>query len=379
MTGRAANTTSEAFCPQCGAPVLLPEYADVLVCTYCGSTLAREQALEPGSLGEQPEEQSLRSVQCSQCAGPLNARQGRRILVCGHCGVRVMVKETGGFSRWYFPAQVDRLRAAEAGAAWIQDFPGIARPARMARFADARLVYAPIWEHRALTAGWEFGYKLRTQNGLVHIPGGDEGERLELHVVKEGVKEPRLQERRFYQAATDFEALGATRPLVTGRELLVPLLAGELEPGATVLEAEGTAAEVAEKGRRAALQPLSGALVSDSHVFAFRETSTLLYYPLWLVRYQTGSRSCRIVVNGREGTVNAGTAPAAQGDQIIALAGQLGALVLAAALLIYFAVTSESGRAAFVTAAVIVSVVAVFLGRRFRAEKEVEYHEPFSG
>jgi DNA-directed RNA polymerase subunit RPC12/RpoP len=359
--------------------VLLPDYADVLVCTYCGSTLAREQVLEPGDLKERPEEQSLRSVQCSQCAGPLNARQGRRILVCGHCGVRVMVKQSGGFSRWYFPARVDRLEAAAAGAEWLQAFPGIAKPSRVARFADARLVYAPIWEHRALTAGWEFGYKLRTLNELVYDPGADGGDCLELLMVKQGVKEPRLQERRFYQAATDFEALGATRPLVTGRELLVPVLAGELEPDARVLEAEGTAEEVAEKGRRAALQPLSGALSPDGHLFAFRETSALLYYPLWLVRYQTRSRFCHVVVNGRDGTVNAGRAPAAQGSQIAALAGRLGALALAVIVLVYFAVTQASGRASLVAAAVVVSAVAVFLGRRFRAEKEVEYHEPFSG
>ncbi len=168
--------------------------------------------LEPGSRGERtPEEQTLRSVQCSQCAGPLNARQGRRILVCGHCGVRVVVNETGGFSRWYFPARVDRLEAAGAGAAWLRDFPGIAKPSRAARFVDARLVYAPIWEHRALTAGWEFGYKLRTQNELVHDPTDEAGgDHLELQVVKERVREPRLQERRFYQAATDFADLGAT-------------------------------------------------------------------------------------------------------------------------------------------------------------------------
>lgn len=290
-----------------------------------------------------------------------------------------MVKETGGFSRWYFPARVDRLEAAAAGAAWLQDFAGIAKPSREARFADARLVYAPIWEHRALTAGWEFGYKLRTQNALVHLPGSDAGECLDLQVVKEGVKEPRLQERRFYQAAADFAALGATRPLVTGRELLVPLFAGELEPDVTALEAEGTAGEVAEKGRRAALQPLSGALVPDGHLFAFRESSALLYYPLWLVRYQARSRFCHVVVDGRDGTVNAGRAPAAQGRQIAALAGRLGVLALAVAVLAYFAATRTAGRGALVTAAVIVSGVAVFLGRRFRAEKEVEYHEPFSG
>ncbi len=159
----------------------------------------------------------------------------------------------------------------------------------------------------------------------------------------------------------------------------MPLLAGELEPGITVLGAEGKAGEVAERGRRAALQPLSGALTPDDHLFTFRESSSLLYYPLWLVRYETSGRSCHIVVDGRDGTVNAGRAPADRSGQIAVQAGRLGVLALAAAVLVYLAVTRVSGRGASVAAAVIVSALAVYLGRQFRAEKEVEYHEPFSG
>lgn len=409
MIDRAANNTTETDCPQCGAPVAMPEYADVAICPFCGSTLARERMLSPvrhaadtpGSPAVAPvrpaktppdqrtalEEEVLRSVQCSQCAGPLSAREGRRILVCGHCGVRVAVKERGGVSRWYFPVRVDRLGAAAAGAAWLREYPGIARQARDARFVDARLIYAPVWEHRVLLAGWEFGHKLRTRTelvapatSLVSARGvqGD-GERLELRLVREGVKEPRLQERRLYQAATDFEVFGATRPRVTGRELLLPLLAGELDPSATVLEAEGNGSEVAELGRRSALQPLSGAVSPDSHLFTFRERTSLLYYPLWLVRYQTGDRSCRIVVDGRDGTVNSANAPADNRRRLAHLTAQVAVSVIVVALLVWLAVTREGARATMVAAAVIVSVIATLLTSRFRMVGEVEYHEPFSG
>ena len=45
MAGMMANNVIEIGCPQCGAPVAMPEYADVDVCTFCGSTLARERAV----------------------------------------------------------------------------------------------------------------------------------------------------------------------------------------------------------------------------------------------------------------------------------------------------------------------------------------------
>jgi hypothetical protein len=289
-----------------------------------------------------------------------------------------MVREHGGITRWYFPPRVDRLKAANAGAAWLKDYPGIAREARDARLVDAKLVYAPIWEHRALVAGWEFGYKLRTRNEPV-MESDDEGEeRWELQLVREGVKEARLQERRFYQAATDFQALGATRPRVTGRELLVPLLAGELDAAATVLEAEGDVAQFVERGRRAALQPLSGASVPDAHLFAFRESTALLYYPLWLVHFQQGRRPSSVVVNGRDGSVNAAVAPASTWRQRLTLAGSLMVLVALGILLLVIGLEWQRGRP-LIAVAVLVFCVAAYLAWRFRPEKGVvEYHEPLS-
>jgi ribosomal protein S27AE len=374
-----ADTSFDLSCPQCGAGVRLPEYADAAVCGSCGSTLTREVPRTtwrgaPG-VGAASEEQVLRSVRCSQCAGPLSAREGRRVLVCGHCGVRVAVKEHGGFSRWYFPARVDRQEAAGAASAWLEKHPGIAKRAREAPIVEAQLVYAPVWEHKALIAGWEFGRKLRTRYELV---GEERSERLDLKLVSEGVEEPRLRERRFYEAATDLAALGATRPRITGRELMLPLLAGEIDSSATVLEAEGSPDQVAAAGRRAAMTPVSGAESPDTHVFTIRESTALLYYPLWLLRYQDGNRSYRIVINGRNGNVNSAEAPAADQVQLALLTFQIVALAALVGLLLWLGSFGEAARMPTIAGAVIVSVVAILLVRRFRLQREVEYHEPFS-
>jgi DNA-directed RNA polymerase subunit RPC12/RpoP len=372
---------SELECPQCGAPVAMPDYAEGAVCAFCGALLTRGVVAPAAAPGIQ--KQTLRSVQCSQCAGPLDAWEGKRILVCAHCGVRVAVLEHDGFSRWYFPSKVTRTEAAIAGTRWLAEYPGIAKEARAAHLVEAQLVYAPIWEHKALVAGWEFGYKIRTTTQLVTTRRqdmfGDEEAHLELGAVKEDVQEPRLQERRFFQPAADFGALGAVRPRITGRELMVPALAGELEPTAIVLGVEGTGAEVVAAGRRAAIQPLSGAVNPDSHLFVFRESTTIIYYPLWILRYEKGADLCRVVVNGRNGSVNSGVAPASNTTRIALLVAQVAAVAVAVAVLIWLAsrVTGHS-RVSLVAAAVIVSLLAVLMIWRFRTVGEVEFHEPFA-
>ncbi len=382
MTDSASTVITEPNCPQCGAPVPLPGYVDMVVCDFCGSTLAKDQV---PVIEEQPlhavQQQRLRSVQCSQCAGPLSAREGKRVLTCERCGVRVAVTGHGGLTHWYFPARVDRTTAVAAGTGWLSEFPGVAQGVRQARLTEAKLAYVPIWEHRALTAGWEFGALHRSRMIVPHRPltDWDQSEPLQLQVLHESVQEPRLQERRHYLPATDFEALGATRPRVTGRELLVPLLAGEIDPTAIVLEAKGDAAEVVEKGRAAAQMPLTANLNPELHIFLFREAASLLYYPLWLLLFRQGDQFSKVVVDGRDGTVNSATAPADQRRHMAAMVAKVSALVIAGAVLVYLAVTVQAVRIPALVAAAIAAVAAGMLGIRFRPEKEVEYHDSFSG
>jgi len=370
----AAMPSAPLTCPQCGAPVDMPAHAGAAVCASCGSLLALEHESQQPPAGE-PDQAVLVSVQCPQCAGPLGVREGRRILVCGHCGVRVAAMKRDGFSRWYFPVRLDRLKAVGGGSAWLKQHPGISKRARNAHFVEARLVWAPIWEYKALVAGWEFGSRVRTQYELV---GEEDNERLDLHVVREVVEEPRLQERRLFLAATDLAALGATRPRITGREPALPLLAGELDPSALVLEAEGSAADMIDRGRRAVLQPLSGAVSPDTHLFALRESATLLFYPLWLLRYGDGNRFYSMVVNGRDGTMNSATAPADITGQVVYLAARVAFMAVVVALLAWLGFARGPLRAPVLAAAVIVFVVAILTVWRFRAQREVEYHEPFS-
>ena len=178
--------------------------------------------------------------------------------------------------------------------------------------------------------------------------------------------------------ATDFGVFGATRPRITGRELMLPLLAGETEPGATVLEAQGDGHEVAEAGRRAALNPVSGNFASDIHLFCLRESTALLYYPMWILRYERGNRVAHVVVNARDGSINSAVAPASIRRAKLQLAGQAVVMAVMVAIFAWLAVTWRQGRNSMVALAVIVSIAVIYMIWRFRPVREVQYREPFS-
>jgi len=317
----------------------------------------------------------LHATRCPQCAGPLRADEGRRTLKCDRCGVRLLVPAQNGCARWFFPPRVERLQAVARGTDWLKEQPGILRAARQAHFVEATLLYAPIWEYRALVVGWEFGQKTRTV--LVPVKEGDQ-DSLRLELQQEDVKEAQLHERRFYQAATDLEAMGATRPRISGRELALPLLPGEIGPDAFVLEAEGVPTEIGDTGRKVVLAPVSGAYSPDAHLFVLRECTTLLYYPLWSLHYRYRDRRYAVMVDGRNGTVHSGRAPATNVGRLAQLVGLLAALAVIVAVLAH--ATTASGRTPLptVAAGVIVSAAALVSAWRFRLQGEVEYHEPLS-
>lgn len=302
----AAAPRGAATCPQCAAGLSWPEYADVVVCASCGSTLAADAA--------------LRAVRCPQCAGSLAAIGGTRLLACCHCGVHVYVSPRAGVDRWRLPLRVGAREAQDVARCWLQERPGLAPAARRARFSLVRQVYVPIWEYRALVAGWEFGYTSRVRGEYV---GDPENERLELRAVREAVQDARLNERRHYECGADLGLVGGARPRVTGREPLLPLLAGDLD-GALVLEHRGSVDEIRARGHRFALQPASMAERPDARLYALREAVTLLFYPLWRLEYEVGGHQFAVVVNGFEAAVHAADAPA---GGIHALQARLASLV----------------------------------------------------
>jgi len=175
------------------------------------------------------------------------------------------------------------------------------------------LVYVPIWEYSALVAGWEFGHASRIRGEYV---GERDNPRMELQPVRERVRDGHLKERRFYETAADLAGLAATRPRITGREPLLPLVAGDLEEG-RALPHGGDEEEMQTRGRDCVLRPVSGAEGLRSRLLVLHESVALLFYPLWILEDGRGSSArCRVVVNAYEASVNTALAPASVWRQI---------------------------------------------------------------
>ena len=319
---------------------------------------------------------ALRSISCPRCAGPLNALDGVRLLSCARCGTPFVTSTPGGYSRRYFPCKVEQLQAVGRGSAWLEAHPDVPKDIESAVFTEANLLYVPIWEVGATVVGWEFGKRVRLRQRVVEV--GDQ-EVLQQEMVDEAVADPTLSERHFYQQAADLSALGMGRPHIAGREFTLPYLVGELEPGAAILEADDGLPEAQRRAAESFRTPPGSATIRDLHLFLLRQTSSLIYYPLWSLRYRYQGRLYAMTIDGRSGVVHSARAPADNSRRLVGLVAAC--VLLAIALAVYRwawdGLRAVSGPA---TAAVLLLIVASAVSAfwRFRLVREVEYHEPFS-
>lgn len=318
---------------------------------------------------------SLRSVSCPRCAGPLTARDGDHLITCDHCSTPFRLASPDGFERRFFPAKVERLSAVGRASRWLREHPDTPSDISGCVFTEATLLYVPIWEVRAHVVGWEFGRKLRTKSEVVQV--GRE-EVVQMRLAEEAVEAGFLDERRMYQEAADLSALGMGRPHITGRDFTLPYLVGELERGATVLEADRDLEAVREKARESFRRPPTGSYSRQTRLFLLRESAALIYYPLWSLHYEYHGRLYEMTVDGRSGMVHSARAPADNRGRLAALLASYAALALALALAVsaWEAWEGFRGPAAYAIVAVVLAASGVFW--RFRLLREVDYHEPFS-
>jgi len=204
-----------------------------------------------------------------------------------------LVQGDRGIHRWQVQRRVEREQAQQA----IQGFFSGAKKARalkeQAKITEMFLAYLPFWRIEATVAGWRFG----------RIKSGDETKPAEKEVLKS---------MHWNDAALDVTEFGVHRVTVF-REHLQPFDSQQLHAEAMVFEpAESpTAAEAEAEAyfRYQAQQEASLSSMDYEEIHILHPHFSLVYYPVWIGRYEYRNRYYQVVVDGVKGSVMYGKAP----------------------------------------------------------------------
>jgi DNA-directed RNA polymerase subunit RPC12/RpoP len=265
-------------------------------------------------------------LNCPTCGGAISIPEGENVVNCNYCSSTLFVEGDQGVSTIAFKNKVLQDGVMTQTQSWwrrgwkARDLP------KMGKVTEAYPIYLPFWKANTRVAGWICGYeerKHRDQKGNVvrveKIP--KEVMVLSDYVHSEIACDPgdlgirTLKNMMGETSFADFE--------------MIPTFEATTSKDAAVTRANS---EALAKAKSSARVPN----VTFERLHVFPRSLTMIYYPVWVVRYSYHDRMYMDTVDGVTGQVLSGRAPGDPLFQSMAMTG--GAVVaglIAAGSIIY--------------------------------------------
>lgn len=231
---------------------------------------------------------------CPNCNGVVPVPEGVRVVTCPFCEMRSLVEGERGVQRFQIRNKIEREQAISAVTGFFSGMNKARDLKKTAEIKEMFLIYLPYWRVHAFVAGWLFG---RVKSGK------DSTKPVEIEV---------MEEMLWNDAAADVSEFGVHS---------VSAAKSDLQPyDSEVLHAEGMVFEPVESRDDALREAQSHFLYrgrKKKHLqqkffekfHYLRQQLSLVYYPLWVARYEYRGRNYQVVVDGTSAKVLYGKAP----------------------------------------------------------------------
>lgn len=245
-------------------------------------------------------------VACPACGGALEVDSGARVVHCAFCSTGLLATSRLGVRRFAVAPEIDVDAARAATRHWLgRGFAKDQRLARDAQIGETYLAFLPFFRVSADVVGWALGTEERPRT-----VGSGKNRRSQTYEVDVEKRVERHCERTL--PAVQVAELGVQRIDLAG-DRLVPFDAEALERAGMVFAAtrsEVEARNAALAAFRADNDPGSGLKrVRFRWVETVRESLTVVYYPLWVVRYRFRGRAWLALIDGEDAHLAYGKAP----------------------------------------------------------------------
>jgi uncharacterized protein YbaR (Trm112 family) len=307
---------------------------------------------------------------CPACAGALEVAEGQRVIACPYCGQPLLAVSELGTGRFAVEPEVgaDAARASVRrwlAAGWSKD-PALDREAVV---GEALLCFLPFFRVRVDCLGIALGTERRRRT-----VGSGKSRRTQTYEVDVERRAEKSFDRTF--PAVNVAEWGVSKVSLAG-DRLIPFAAGALERRGMVFPPTGSEAAVLEAARRdfqAEADPARGLeRVRFRYLTLLRERLTLVYYPLWIVRYRFRGRSYQVVVDAEDGSLAYGKAPGNDLYRAVMLVSAEAAAFFLATTALQWALAGGGDRGELVLGAGAVALAILAWGwRKFRYGGVVE-------
>ena len=224
--------------------------------------------------------------------------EGEDTLVCPYCSSTLFVEGDEGVSTIAFKNRLNRQAAIDASKSWWSHGWKARDLKRVGKVTEVYPIYLPFWRASTRVAGWVCGYQERRHTdskGRVRV------ERVPKEVMV-------LNDYQFSEIASDPGDLGVRSLRNFSGETgfadfdMIPTFEATTSRDDAVAKAKSDALS---RGRSSARVPH----VTMERLHVFPRKLSMVYYPIWVVRYSYRDRMYMDTVDGVTGRVMSGRAP----------------------------------------------------------------------
>jgi DNA-directed RNA polymerase subunit RPC12/RpoP len=337
-----------------------------------GSKLLGEQSRSPEEVSARLSNR-IRGLSCPNCAGTLEIATGLRVARCPYCRTPLLVRSEVGVRRYVVEPRVDSGKARALAREWLGR--GVAKDRRLreeADVAEAFLCFLPFFRVQADCIGFALGTEERRRT-----VGSGKNRRTETYEVDVERRAEQSFDRTY--PAVNVAEWGIQRVSLAG-DRLIPFNRDLMDRLGMVFSPTGSERDVeqaaVEEFKRLA-DPAAGLKrVRFRFLETLRERLSVVYYPLWVVRYRFLERSYQVLIDAEDGALAYGKAPGNDLYRALMLVGTEAVALFLATTVLQWAGPS-CGSLAFVG---VVSLAMLLWGwRRFRYGGVVEEGTGVSG
>ncbi len=259
-----------------------------------------DQEVEVGHRGR------VEGLSCPSCGGALEVVTGLRVVTCPYCDKSLLATPEVGVRRWVVKPRLDLEKARETGRRWLsKGWSKDSRLRREAEIGETILCFLPFYRVEADCVGFALGTEERRRSR-----GSGSRRRVEVEEIDVERSVARSYDATF--PALNVAEWGIQRIDLRGDQL-VPYDRFALERHGMVFPPTGSETVV----KKAAIEQFklqsdpSGGLEKVRFRFleTLRERLSVIYYPLWIVRYRFRDRSYQLLVDAEDGTLAYGKSP----------------------------------------------------------------------
>jgi len=262
---------------------------------------------------------------CPACGGAIKVDEGESVAVCEYCNSTLYIEGDMGIHTIAFRNKMDSASAVASTGIWWRRGWKARDLKKLGKILECYPIYLPFWSTTLRVAGWICGYEERRytdSKGNVRVQ----------RIPKE---EMILRDYLFSEIACDPGDLGIKNLKNFGGEKsiedfeMIPTFESTTSKDDAVVHAKQYALG---RARRESGVPN----ITFERVHVFPKKISMIYYPVWIVRYSYKDRMYMGAVDGVTGDMLSGRAP---GDPlfqslIITAGTSVGGLLAAAGILL---------------------------------------------